>query len=326
MTVDISLIQQHIAHWRERLSQTEYKYRTLWPEYLFRHEPVQNAAQILLSGRLLSRHQSEGVRHFDIAAEDVLNNRLDAHKFSRLYFRPKNPTQYHIEGIRKPSELYRNNPKYHAPVLVLLLFRSTHVLTMPGVFCSDGNMQSPQTDLSPEENFFRSLDFSKIYHMGPIDSYSDRDIIRSRCAEVLVPSPLDLSESLAGVVCRSHAERRTLMHLLGPEKEKWANKIRIFKNPGLFENRFAYVDSVNIHDNKLVLAIHGREDGKPVLTRCYVEDDDGRVVVNGVEKELDPKHRWGFAKSFSVGDYKVTVELERCLAYQAISRIDTSPF
>src|SRR5690348_3489356 len=90
---------RHIETWIENLALTN---KSRWPKHLFRHEPLQNAVQVLKSGRLLSRHQAEAVEHVDIAPPAIIHSRNNAHRFGRLYFRPRTPTQFHIEGIRRP--------------------------------------------------------------------------------------------------------------------------------------------------------------------------------------------------------------------------------
>jgi hypothetical protein len=61
----------------------------------------------------------------DIAGAVVIQNRDRAHQFARLYFRPRTPTQFHIEGIRKSGDYYMGYT--HAPTLVMLIFDSFNV-------------------------------------------------------------------------------------------------------------------------------------------------------------------------------------------------------
>jgi hypothetical protein len=138
MGLSPGFISAHIAEWEKRLSIPFQEYRAKWPSRLFHHAALENAALILRSGRLLSRLDSEGVRAVDIAPTGLIDHRTRAHQFARLYFRPRTPTQYHIEGIRKPSEYYQGK---HAPILAMFVFDASHVLALPGVRFSDGNMQ-----------------------------------------------------------------------------------------------------------------------------------------------------------------------------------------
>lgn len=120
----------HIDDWKERLARGNRPYRQHWPSRLFRHEPLENAVKILKSGVLLSRRDAASEIERDIAPADIIASSEAAHGFVRLYFRPKSPTQYRIEGIRKPNELYQGR---HAPVLFLMLFRAEDILTQQGV-------------------------------------------------------------------------------------------------------------------------------------------------------------------------------------------------
>ena len=116
MGLSTDVVKSHIDQWEDRLSRGKGRYRENWPSRLFRHEPLENAVEILKSGALLSRRDAEGEIARDIAPADIIGSRRAAHDSVRLYFRPKSPTQYHIESIRKPRDLYHGR---QAPVLVL---------------------------------------------------------------------------------------------------------------------------------------------------------------------------------------------------------------
>jgi len=98
-----------------------------------------------------------------------------------------------------------------------LLFDAKKVLSSPGVRFSDGNLASRASDLFERTEDFHALDFSEIYH----DTYLPNDdpemknrIKKRRCAEVIVPEKLQLEDSLSWIICRSVAERETLLNLL----------------------------------------------------------------------------------------------------------------
>ena len=130
MGLSPKLIQSHLDTWSARLKKTGNRpYRQHWPSRLFRHEPLENAVRILQSGKILSREDSKGQIVRDIAPQEIIMHSDAAHHFVRLYFRPKNPTQYRIEGIRKPEEYYKG---CHAPVLIILIFSAVDILTGDG--------------------------------------------------------------------------------------------------------------------------------------------------------------------------------------------------
>lgn len=186
MTLQSSTIDSHIARWERALSFGAYGYRSNWPSRLFRHEPIENAVSILKHGTLLSRAEAaaQNLIVTDIAPSDIINHNARAHDYARLYFRPRNPTQYHIEGIKKADEIYKGK---HAPVIVVFIFKSSEILCRNRVSFSDGNMQSETTTIFSEESAFKRLPFSDIYHEGPFSPESRENIIRRRCAEVLIP-------------------------------------------------------------------------------------------------------------------------------------------
>src|SRR5258708_21865845 len=127
MALTLSRIDRHIAEWVGKLSTGAFLHRSQWPPRLFHHSPIENAAQILKAGQLLSRNDSNGRRKLDVADTSVIQNRDRAHQFARLYFRPRTPTQYHIEGVRKIGEYYNADPNAHAPTLVMLIFDSRKI-------------------------------------------------------------------------------------------------------------------------------------------------------------------------------------------------------
>jgi hypothetical protein len=278
---------------------------------------------------LLSREQAAGRSPRDIADKTVIAVRVDAHRYARLYFRPKNPTQFHIEGIRKAGEFYRNDADTHAPVLVVMIFKAEDILTSPDVCFSDGNMQSPaRTRVLSTDPEFRALPFDRIFHVGPIDrnSAEGAEVNRCRCAEVLVPSPLPLDERLQAVLCRSPAERATLLYLLGDQALKWAQRIRVFTEPGVFENRYAYVDEVSVSDTGVIFSMHPRFDARPVRVDIRISS-----IMNGWRRDFflenaSPSLRVSTAIRLPAGEYLVEIDIDGCCAYRAISLIDELPF
>ncbi|WP_081008649.1 DarT ssDNA thymidine ADP-ribosyltransferase family protein [Xanthomonas arboricola] len=141
--------EAHVAEWVRGLSLSRAPYRQLWPRFVFRHEEISNAVRIIKSGSLLSRAQAVGYR--DVAAVDIVTSTERAHAFSRLYFRPMSPTQYRIEGIRRPSEVWHGA---HAPVLVMFAFDAVSVLSRTGTQFSNGNMQSAESSYDFTESLF----------------------------------------------------------------------------------------------------------------------------------------------------------------------------
>ena len=132
MALSQDVVDAHIAEWEGQLQSPYYPHRRQWPSRLFHHTPIENAARIMLDGNLRSRADPKNSRAKDVAAGGVIDNRLHAHSFVRLYFRPRTPTQYHIEGIGKIGEC-KYGDSTHTPVLVMFLLDVRKVLTRDGV-------------------------------------------------------------------------------------------------------------------------------------------------------------------------------------------------
>jgi hypothetical protein len=211
--ISLEKAQSHIAQWCATLSTPKaHDYRRKWPKYFFHHASLTNATGILQAGALLSRNDAASQIHDDVAPTEVISRRSDAHQFARLYFRPRTPTQYQVEGIRKAGECYLNDPSNHVPVLYMFLFSAESVLTLDDTQFSNGNMQSPHTKHAGTDEFFDSIQFKKVFHEGSFDQSEKDAILKARCAEVLTSSPLPLNEHLKFILCRSEAERHTLLN------------------------------------------------------------------------------------------------------------------
>ena len=325
MGLSDELTRAHIDNWTRKFELSNRPYKANWPSKLFRHEPLESVLRILQSGVLLSRNDAGARIATDIAPPQIIQRSSRAHGYVRLYFRPKSPTQFHVEGIRKPGEEFHG---CQAAVLIILVFDSFEILTSREVRFSDGNMQSPWTKEGSTDADFQTLLFDRIYHEGSFDSGSPQgdDIVRSRCAEVLLPSPLELTGTLRGILCRSPAERSTLIHLLGEHAAHWRERVRVFREPGLFENRYAYLYSVDADSNGVVLKIHPRSDGRPVTTQMWIYDEVGNLVAHRPARDLDPKKVWRAKETFRTGSYLARIELENRLAHEAPFVIDDIPF
>lgn len=328
MGISLQVAQEHIDNWEQELKKSAVRrYRSKWPKYLFRHEKLENAAKILIAGQLLSRDSANGLIHDDIAPASVIARRSEAHHFSRLYFRPKNPTQFRIEGIRQQSDLYSpNDISAHAPVLVMLVFSATSVLTLDDTCFSDGNMQQAKTTHDRTEDFFAQIPFADVYHDDYFDS-NDRDrIVRARCAEVLANSPLNLSNHLAAILCRSEAERKTLLHFSPNLDDRIKKKIRVYSEVGIFCNEYTYVKEVDVSSEGLSFLLHPRKDGKDVVFSIEILNLKSNSVIFSLKNITILPKRWNIAQPLSEGTYQVTIELEGQLAYRANSIITELPF
>lgn len=329
MGISLQVAQEHIDSWENELKKNAVRnYKSKWPKYLFRHEKLENAAKILLNGQLLSRNAAENQIYDDIAPPTVISRTKDAYQFARLYFRPKNPTQFHVEGIRKTDDPFlTNDSAVHAPVLVMLVFDAASVLALEDTYFSDGNMQHAKTRHDRTEDFFAQIPFNDVYHEGYFEP-TDRDrIIRARCAEVLVHSPLNLSDHLVAIRCRSEAERKTLLYRLPELDDSIKKKIRTYSEVGIFFNDYSYVKEVDVSSEGLTFLLNPRKDGKDVLLSIEILNiKSGLIIFSAKDRSISPSSKWHIKLPISEGNYLVTIHLEGHLAYQANSTVTDLPF
>lgn len=329
MPISSETANTHIAYWSSRLATSRFPFTEKWPKYIFRHDPIENAAKILSSGSILSRNQSEGTRVLDVAEKDIIQNNVDVHALVRMYFRPRNPTQYSIEGIRKTSEYY--NGHAHAPTLCMMVFDAKNVLTADGVHFSSCNMQRNDVQVGNDDQFFNSeIDFEKVYHFGAF-SENGHSIIGARCAEVLIPSPFVVLPALKYIYCRSEAEREYLLYLIGRNASEWRQRIIVSDDLKVFEKKFAYVESVSLVNEGVVVRFFPRSDRQQISIKVRVENlRNHKVAVEFYRETMEavpPTARaWLFRGELSEGPHFVSIEIENCVAFQAVLNYTESPF
>jgi len=214
---------------------------------------LSNLPPILSAGALLSRNAAmrAGLVRTDCAAPSILaQTPAWVNDCVRLYFAPRTPMLYRVEGIKM-----RPDDWPHCPQPVYLLFGAS-VLTISGVRVSDGNMASADTyNVDLTEDNFRGLPFNGIYHRGVLPCDPDAvalyggdpaawTITRQRHAEVLIPGRLDLAH-LRGLVFRSEAEQQ-LAQFDSPEL---ADRFQSAVLPDWFEPDRMHMESTN--ENRL---------------------------------------------------------------------------
>jgi len=152
------------------------------------------------------------------------------------------------------------------------------------------------------------------------------EIVHRRCAEVLLPSPLQLQGHLQAILCRSPAERVTLLHLLGDSANQWSDRTKTFIQPGLFKNLYAYLNTVDGGPDGMDFTFHARRDGASVRTEMWVWDSEGNQVMHFDPTDLDASGSWTVKESLEPGKYTVRFKVEECLAYEAPFIVDDLPF
>lgn len=293
--------------------------RREWPHELYHSADVQNVAGIILAGALYSRARC---RSLDVSRVDSANQEIIARSaswtdgYARLYFRPRTPFLHNVEGIRRRDLIGRGA---HCPVPVYLIFHSKGLLTQVGVEFTDGNWASQRSVKGSDAAFLRALPFRDIYHIGAPKPQEKAEIIFRRHAEVLVPDELDLA-NLKAVVCRTGAERETLLHLLGDEAIEWEPRIRL-ESVGelLFYREGVFVSSAYLDATHLVLTFQPARVNGPFDNHLQVWDDETQRIVidrSGTSPFLQGIYR--IPVSSAVRRARVMMRVNDCLAYHAI--------
>jgi hypothetical protein len=307
----------HVRAWEETLAGSSYPHRRHWPSRLFHHSPLENAVRILLEGVIRSRRDPGNALPRNIAGRGVIDIRDDAHNFVRFYFRPKTPTQFHIEGIRKPEECEEFG--FQAPILIMLIFGAREILTKEGTMFSAENMQRRNTVPGENFEFFSSIPFDKVYHEG-FQNW-DHAVTAHRCAEVLARSPIELHPYLQWIYCRSEAERQTLIYKLGPAAEMWRQRIRVSDDIRVFNRMFTYVENVQLSAEGVIFELHPRHDGRNLSIKVEVKNQRNELVSSLVNNDFAAYppggKRWRVAGALEPGIYEVTIWLEDEEAFQA---------
>lgn len=317
MALTLPFLNAHIAAWEQHFGATQvYPYRVQWPSKLFHHAPIENALTILRDGALKSRNDPTNTHPRDIAGDGVIDNRPDAHTAVRLYFRPKTPTQFHIEGIRKADECQFG---HQAPILVMFVLQSQPILTTAGVRFSDRNMQSNYAAVGSDNQFFGTIPFDKVFHEG--STGTDNSIKQHRCAEVLCPSPLQIAPVIDRIYCRSDPEKATLIHLLDINGPAWQGLIHVSLDLAVFQKNYVFVNYVGLTANGVVFELNPRSSRRAVDMHLIVRRFNGDQVAYFHYPALDEQPpsggRWRAPVDLAPGAYLVRIELEGHLAFEA---------
>lgn len=319
MVLSAAFVDAHIADWQQRLTGPVYPHRKDWPANLFHHAPVENAVTMLQDGHLRSRNDPKNYRPRDVAAPGVIDARDHAHGRVRLYFRPKTPTQWHNEGIRKAGEC-KYGDSTHAAVLVMFALNAKIVLTLPDILFSNQNMQLADTEPESDEVFFSNIPFLKVFSEG--GTGGDRSYADARCAEVLPSSPVDLRTCLQAIYFRSEPERDTLLYMLGDKRNLWKKFCRVSDDLKVFQKDYTFVQEIRLTNDGVVFRLNPRRDRKNISIRITVWNLLGNKVIDffnsaHAPQPNPPASNWIWQYKLPNDIYHVEVKLEEHLAYKA---------
>jgi len=241
-------IENHIRQWSTNLGNLGW-----WPKFVYHFTDVLNAVSILETGCLYSRSEANRLRimRADNASREIIQGTRPEHfQYVRMYFRPRTPTQYRNEGLRPKNN--RELGGAHCAIPVFFCFDSLRVFALDYTEFSNGNIGSSRSKHSGSRDFFQQIPFDLVFHNGYFSENERENIVFHRNAEVLIPQVLPLEPYLQRIVCRSAAERQTLLHLLSEEtKHKWNSMITL-SDHGFFERKWTYVEEVVTVDDKVI--------------------------------------------------------------------------
>ena len=301
--------------------------RRWWPKFVFHFSDIRNVVNILNSGKILSRNalQKDKGIPIDCASPIVISQTPGDEKFYvRLYFRPRTPTQYHMEGIR-PKELLQLGGA-HCPVPVFLLFDSKELLSRENCRFTNGNLGSTRHQKGDTYEFLKNLPFRKIYHVGAFNP-NEHEIIFHRNAEVIFPDELDLS-ALRYIVCRSAAEMETLVYLL--PFDIWKNcqdKILVEGKLDLFELRWTFVERVDLSKELIVFYFSPDTYCKgPFEAEIEIIDKNTGIKYSGKWPDFHVEKIWRVKVPQNVVSYSLQLTLDDNLTYANNYIEDDIPF
>ncbi|TMV06978.1 DUF4433 domain-containing protein [Ruegeria sediminis] len=316
MGISSARYHAHLGEWLGKFS----NYKRKWPKHLFHHANIEAAINILKSGNLLSRDDAlaGAVLRQDIAPADIVQTRDAAHQFARLYFRPRTPTQYHIEGIRKPADYFMGR---HGGLLVMLAFSSERVLTMEGTRFSTCNMQSHLSQVLDGDGGFDQLDFDGIFHD---EAYPSDDQKKKRCAEVLAQSPLDVASTLKAIIVRTDADVATVKHLLVREGlPHFVPKVKKSQGTGVFFHKYTAVQYVDSAPGRISFKLLGTMSTGDIHTQMSVFDDANARSYLMVDQHLRAHQGYFTEHMLPTGSYRVVFHLEGCFAHESVVNLSS---
>ena len=233
-----------------------------WPSFFYHFTDVHNAISIIKSGWIMSREQAvqRGVMAHDNASHAVIEaTDVSSSGYGRLYFRPLTPTQYHNEGY-KPEAVRDKEINASCPVPVFFCLSSVATLSYPGTKFASKGLAGHRHNIQEGEEAFSELKFDKIYHDGWYDTAMDNDIKEYRQSEVLRENGFPLEPLLRCILCRSEAEKETLLFLIKSYSMRMYNsyKERIFYKPQLkcFYNNGIFLKKVWVNNDKILFELN----------------------------------------------------------------------
>ncbi len=282
-----------------------------WPLYFYHFTDVHNAVNIIKGEYVYGRKEAneDNLMITENASKNVINVTDErVAKYARLYMRPKTPTQYHNEG-HKPKHIRNTDLNANCPVPVFFFLDAEKTLSMDNIIFVEKGLSGHSYDnreLLSGLKAFSALNFNKIFHDGYHEPGSD--ITQYRHTEVIGEGGIPINRIIRGIVCRSIAEKQTLIYLLkntAPNKYKKYRDIISYKpDTDLFYNNGIFIKTVKYKGNTFHIKLND-------CTVRYKKEN-----ANGKDVEVDIAITWiaddkvvGRNSGHAIIDYKHTTEI-----------------
>ncbi|MBD3168339.1 MAG: DUF4433 domain-containing protein [candidate division Zixibacteria bacterium] len=291
--------------------------RRWWPKYVFHFTDIMNAVKILEEKVLWSRDYLEGtdeMPHENASPEIIGQTDSEYKKYVRLYFRPLTPTQYRNEGFRAKRDIERDA---HCPFPIYFLFDSKEILTYSNCLFSDGSLaRDGQADIGSDYNFLENLPFEEIYHNMWLRDEEKREIIFRRHAEILIEESMPI-DSLKHIVCRTRAEKETLLNLLNRQFE---SELRNSNN--LFFGEWTFIQDVDLFDDSIKMKFNpDTNSAGPFNIRYdFLNLETGKDSIIQKDNYFVPKDAINLTLSRKISNYEIRIYIDDHIAYYGIHK------
>lgn len=234
-----------------------------WPLYLYHFTDVHNAISIIDKEYIFGRELAinDGLMISDNASSNVIDiTDKGAARYTRLYMRPKTPTQFHNEG-HKPESIRDYEINANCPLPIFFFLDAEKTLLLDNVqFVEKGlaGNSIKNSKLLNGEDQFDNLNFEKIFHNGAYTH--DRDIKKFRHTEVIRQGGISIPDTIRGIACRSVAEKQTLLYLLRKTSNekyyKYKNIINYKPDIDIYYNNGIFIREVKFEDGIIQLELN----------------------------------------------------------------------
>jgi len=305
MPLSLDRATRHSSEWSERLA--SFPARSNWPVHVFHTCQLEVAVEIIRARKILCREDVPTLI-CDVANQGALWNNSAAHRYVRLYFRPRNGFHLKTEGIKSIGDPNRIDPHMAIPIA----FAFDFVKVMTGADCGfvSGNFARTNAALYTADRDFDNLQFDLIYHDAALTQEKGNEVRNWRMSEVVVKRELALS-SLSCVICRTIHEERTLRYAL---KDTIAPRIIVEQRGSIFMRRGMFIDEIYWFSGMLHIKFHGPTDYTKDRYSVKVTCRDGRSK-DARNYMLQPGN-YHFADLRASADAIWKIELESCVAYE----------